>query len=86
MNKLVEFYKKHWGVSVLLVGMLALLIMKIIMYLFKKTIVLVIGKANAMIYYFASQQFANQLIEFSNITDYTWVNAVIRQYVMTSDL
>ncbi len=77
MNKLVEFYKKHWGVSVLLVGMLALLIMKIIMYLFKKTIVLVIGKANAMIYYFASQQFANQLIEFSNITDYTWVNAVI---------
>jgi len=77
MNKIVEFYKRHWVVSVLLIGMLALLIMKIIIYLFKKIIVFVIGKANAIIYYFASQQFANQLMEFSNITDYTWINAVI---------
>lgn len=77
MNKLVEFFKRHCVVSVLLVGMLALLIMKIIIYLFKKIIVFVIGKANAIIYYFASQQFANQLMEYSNITDYTWINAVI---------
>lgn len=77
MNKLVEFYKRHWVVSVLVVGMLALLIMKIIIYLFKKIIVFVIGKANAMIYYFVSQEFANQLMEFSNITNYTWINAVI---------
>lgn len=77
MNKLVGFFKRHCVVSVLLVGMLALLIMKIIIYLFKKIIVFVIGKANAIIYYFASQQFANQLMESSNITDYTWINAVI---------
>lgn len=29
------------------------------MYLFKKIIVLVVGKANSLIYYFASQQFAS---------------------------
>ena len=77
MNKLVEFLKKHCVISVALIGVVALLIVKFIMYLFKKIIVFVVGKANSLIYYFASQQFANQLMEFSNITDYTWMNAVI---------
>ena len=36
-----------------------------------------VEKANAMICYFASRQFTNQLMEFSNITEYTWMNAVI---------
>ncbi len=78
MNKLVGFLKKHCVVSVALVGVSVLLIMKLIIYLFNKIMVFVMGKANAMIYYFESQQFANQLMEFSNITDYTWMNAVIR--------
>lgn len=77
MNKLVGFLKKHCVVSVTLVGVFALLIMRLIIYLFKRIIVFVIGKAKAMIYYFASQQFANQLMEFSNLTEYTWMNAVI---------
>lgn len=77
MNKLVGFLKKHCVASVTLVGVFALLIMRLIIYLFKRIIVFVIGKAKAMIYYFASQQFANQLMEFSNLTDYTWMNAVI---------
>lgn len=77
MNKLVAFLKRHCVVSVVLVGVFVLLIMKLIIHLFKKTIVFVVGKANAMIYYLASQQFANQLMEFSNITECTWMNAVI---------
>lgn len=77
MNKLVGFLKKHCVASVTLVGVFALLIMRLIIYLFKRIIVFVIGKAKAMIYYFASQQFANQLMEFSNLTDYKWMNAVI---------
>lgn len=77
MNKLVEFLKKHCVISVVLIGVVALLIMKFIVYLFKKIIVLVVGKANSLIYYFASQQFANQLMEFSNITECTLMNAVI---------
>ena len=77
MNKLVEFLKKHCVVSVTLVGVFAFLIMRLIKYLFKRIIVFVVGKAKTIIYYFASQQFANQLMEFSNITDYAWMNAVI---------
>lgn len=77
MNKLVGFLKKHCVASVTLVGVFALLIMRLIIYLFKRIIVFVIGKTKAMIYYFASQQFANQLMKYSNITDYTWINAVI---------
>ena len=77
MNKLVGFLKRHCVVSVVLVGVFVLLIMKLIIHLFKKIIVFVVGKANAMIYYLASQQFANELMEFGNITDYTWMNAVI---------
>lgn len=77
MNKLEGFLKKHCVASVTLVGVFALLIMILIIYLFKRIIVFVIGKAKAMIYYFASQQFANQLMEFSNLTDYKWMNAVI---------
>lgn len=77
MNKLVGFLKKHCVVSVTLVGVFALLIMRLIIYLFKRIMVFVIGKAKAMIYYFASQQFANQLMEFSDLTEYTWMNAVI---------
>lgn len=53
------------------------MIMKLIICLFKKIIDFVMGKDNAMIYYLASQQFANQLMKFSNITDYMWMNAVI---------
>ena len=77
MNKLVGFLKKHCVVSVALIGVLALLIMKFIIYLFKKIIAFGVEKANAMICYFASRQFTNQLMEFSNITEYTWMNAVI---------
>ena len=77
MNKLVEFLKKHCVISVALIGVVALLMMKFIMYLFKEIIVFVVGKANSLIYYFVSQQFANQLMEFSNITECTWMNAVI---------
>ena len=77
MNKLVGFLKKHCVVLVALVGVFGVLIMKLIVYLFKRIIVFLMGKAKAMIYYFASQQFANQLMDFSNITDYTWMNAVI---------
>lgn len=77
MNKLVEFLKKHCIISVVLIGVAALLIMKFIMYLFKKIIVFIVGKANSLIYYLVSQQFANQLMEFSNIAECTWMNAVI---------
>lgn len=77
MNRLVGFLKKHCVVLVALIGVLALLIMKFIIYLFKKIIAFVVEKANAMICYFASRQFTNQLMEFSNITEYTWMNAVI---------
>lgn len=77
MKKLVEFLKKHCVVSVALIGVLVLLIIKFIIYLFKKVIVFAVEKANAIIYYFVSQQFANQLMEFSNITEYKWMNAVI---------
>ena len=77
MNKLEGFLNKHCVASVTLVVVFALLIMRLIIYLFKRIIVFVIGKAKAMIYYFASQQFANQLMEFSNLTDYKWMNAVI---------
>ena len=77
MNKLVGFLKRHCVASVALVGVFVLLIMKLIIHLFKKIIVFVVGKANAMIYYLASQQFANELMEFSNITDCTWTNAII---------
>lgn len=77
MNKLVGFLKRHCVASVALVGVFVLLIMKLIIHLFKKIIVFVVGKANAMIYYLASQQFANELMEFSNITDCTWINAII---------
>ena len=77
MNKLVEFLKKHCIISVVLIGVVALLIMKFIMYLFKKIIVFIVGKANSLIYYFVSQQFANPLMEFSNIAECTWMNAVI---------
>lgn len=72
MNKFAGFLKKHCVILVALIGVLALLIIKFIIYLFKKIIAFVVGKANAIIYYFASQ-----LIEFSNITEYTWMNAVI---------
>ena len=77
MNKLVEFLKKHCIISVVLIGVAALLIMKFIIYLFKKIIVFIVGKANSLIYYLVSQQFANQLMEFSNIAECTWMNAVI---------
>lgn len=77
MNKLAGFLKRHCVASVALVGVFVLLIMKLIIHLFKKIIVFVVRKANAMIYYLASQQFANELMEFSNITDCTWINAVI---------
>ena len=42
MNKLVEFLKKHCIISVVLIGVAALLIMKFIMYLFKKIIVFIV--------------------------------------------
>ncbi len=77
MSKILEFLKKHCVISVALIGVVALLIMKFIIYLFKKIIVFVVRKANTLIYYFASQQFTNQLMKFSNITEHAWMNAVI---------
>lgn len=77
MNKLVGLLKKHCVVSAALVGVFVLLIMKLIICLFKKIIVFVLGKSNATIYYLASQEFAYKLMEYSNITDYTWMNAVV---------
>ncbi len=77
MNKLVEFLKKQYFILPILVGVGIMLIMRLIICVFKKMIVFVMGNAKAMICYFVNQEFTYKLMEHCNITEHSWINAIV---------
>ena len=70
-NKIVKFFKKYDALLVILIGML------LIIYLFKKLIVAVIQNINVTTCFLLFPQITNGLIKYSNITQCTWINAII---------
>lgn len=77
MNKMMNFFKKHCVISAILVGIGIMLIVRLIIYSFRKMIVAVIGNANATTCFLLSQKITYGLVKYSNITEYTWINAII---------
>lgn len=77
MNKMMKFFKKHCVISAILIGIGIMLIVRLIIYLFKRMIVAVIGNVNATTCFFLSQKITYELVQYSNITEYTWINAII---------